>query len=92
MSHGHLTVGELRSTLAALPGDVALVVIIRDEDGQEMWADRISLGVMGDARWRSTYAYVDAFVNARVDWEWPPGGLAGGDRPPGDEDDWEIPF
>ncbi len=91
MSEGHLTVGEVRAALAALPGWASLVVIIRDEDGQEMWADRVSLGIMGDARWRSTYAYVDAFVNARVDWEWPPGGLGDGEDED-DGDDWEIPF
>lgn len=84
MSDGHLTVGEMRTTLAALPGDAPLVVVVRDDDGQEMWADSVSLGVVGDARWRATYACVDAYVRARVDWEWSPGGA--------DEECDDIPF
>ena len=70
----------------ALPAKLKqpLVVVVQDDGGQEMWADRVSLNVVGDARWRTSYACVDAYVRARVDWEWSPGGA--------DDGDDDIPF
>lgn len=69
---GEIAVGELRAALAALPGSAALVVTVCGADGEEAWADRTALGIVGDPRWRSSYACISAYVEAGVDWEWGP--------------------